>query len=282
MVLHPAPDSLSINELTRLNRQFLPRCQLFEFHECSWFPQSLKNAITEVLRVMCYELRVHEVILPLIEDVLTRTKTEQVVDLCSGAGGPIVPIQQRLAKSGRPVRVLLTDKFPNRPAFRRCEGLTGGLVRGYFDPVPAQNVPVELSGLRTLFNAFHHFPPDSAREILGNAYRSRQPIAIFEITERSVLNTLSNFPLSFLTMLAMLPRMQSRRPEWWLLTYLLPLLPLAFGWDASVSCMRSYTPGDFNTLIRGLEDDSYHWSGGRLPVPRSTIHVNYFLGVPAS
>ena len=282
MVPYPTPESLSISELSRLNSGSLRRRQLFEFHECAWFPQSLKNAITEVLRVMCYELRVHDVILPLIEDILNRTKAEQVVDLCSGAGGPIVPIQQRLAKAGRPVRVFLTDKFPNRPAFRRCEELTDGLVRGYLDPVPAQNVPVELSGLRTLFNAFHHFPPDSAREILTNAYRSRQPIAIFEITERSVLNTLSNFPLSFLTMLAMLPRMQSRRPEWWLLTYLLPLLPLAFGWDASVSCLRSYTPGDFNTLIRGLEDDSYHWSGGRLPVPRSTIHVNYFVGIPAS
>jgi hypothetical protein len=260
----------------------LPRRQLFEFHECAWFPQSLRNAITEVLRVMCFQLRVHDAILPVIEDVLTRTKAEQVVDLCSGAGGPIVPIQERLAQSGRPIRVILTDKFPNQPAFRRWEELTGGLVRGYRESVPAQDVPAGLSGLRTLFNAFHHFPPDLAREILADAYRSRQPIAIFEITERTVFNTFSNFPLSFLTMLALLPRMQSRRPEWWLLTYLLPILPLAFGWDASISCLRSYTPSDFNALTKGMEDDSYHWSAGRLPVPRSTIHVNYFVGMPAS
>ncbi len=282
MVPCPTPESLSINELSRLNSGFLPRRQLFEFHECAWFPQSLKNAITEVLRAMCFELRVHDVILPVIGEVLNRTNVDQIVDLCSGAGGPILPIQQRFAQSGRPIRVFLTDKFPNQPAFRRCEKLTGGFVRGYLEPVPAQNVPAGLSGLRTLFNAFHHFPPDRAREILADAYRSRQPIAIFEITERSVFNTLSNFPLSFLTMLALLPRMQSRRPEWWLLTYLLPLLPLAFGWDASVSCLRSYTPSDFNALKEGLDDESYHWTGGRLPVPRSTIHVNYFLGIPAS
>ena len=280
MAFYPAPESLDVNEFARLNSRLLPRLQLFEFHECSWFPQSLKNAITEVLRAMCFELRVHDVILPVMEDILGRTKTEQVVDLCSGAGGPIVPIQQRLAQFGRPIRVLLTDKFPNQPAFRRFEELTGGLVRGYLEPVPAENVPAGLSGLRTLFNAFHHFPPDRAHEILANAYRSRQPIAIFEITERTAFNTFSNFPLSFLTMLALLPRMQSRRPEWWLLTYLLPLLPLAFGWDASVSCLRSYTPSDFNSLTKGLEDESYHWSSGRLPVPRSTIHVNYFVGVP--
>lgn len=261
--------------------QLLPRCQLFEFHECAWFPQSLKNAITEVLRVMCFQLRVHDAILPVIEDVLTRTKAQQIVDLCSGAGGPIVPIQQQLAKSGTPIRVFLTDKFPNQPAFRRWEELTAGLVRGHLESVPAQNVPAGLSGLRTLFNAFHHFPPDRAREILADAYRSRQPIAIFEITERTAFNTFSNFPLSFLTMLALLPRMQSRRLEWWLLTYLLPVLPLAFGWDASISCLRSYTPTDFGMLSKGLEDATYHWSGGRIPVPRSTIHVNYFVGIPA-
>jgi hypothetical protein len=82
-------------------------------------------------------------------------------------------------------------------------------------------------------------------------------------------------------MLALLPKMQSRRPEWWLLTYLLPVLPLAFGWDASVSCLRSYTPADLKRLVEGLEDESYRWTAGRLAVPRSTIQVNYFAGIPA-
>src|SRR5260370_17264832 len=112
MVPYPTPESLSISELSRLNSGSLRRRQLFEFHECAWFPQSLKNAITEVLRVMCYELRVHDVILPLIEDILNRTKAKQVVDLCSGAGGPIVPIQHRLPKSARPLPAFLPPNFP--------------------------------------------------------------------------------------------------------------------------------------------------------------------------
>src|SRR5258708_3911070 len=176
MALHPTQEPLSINELSRLNSGFLPRRQLFEFHECAWFPQSLKNAITEVLRAMCFELRVHDVILPVIGEVLNRTNVDQIVDLCSGAGGPILPIQQRFAQSGRPIRVFLTDKFPNQPAFRRCEKLTGGFVRGYLEPVPAQNVPAGLSGLRTLFNAFHPFPPYHPLQTLPDPYRSRPPI----------------------------------------------------------------------------------------------------------
>jgi hypothetical protein len=260
----------------------LPRLRLFEFHECAWFPESLRNAITEVLRVMCFHLHVHEVILPVVEDALDRNGARQIIDLCSGAGGPILPIQQQLARSGRKIEVLLTDKFPNRRAFRRCEELTGGSVRGHPEPVAAESVPAQLAGLRTLFNAFHHFSPAAARSILEDAYRSRQPLAIFEITERTLLNTLLNFPLSFVAMLTLLPLMQNRRWEWWLFTYAIPILPVAFGWDAAVSCLRSYSESEFNELKAGLEDSSYSWTSGRLLVPRSTIHVKYFIGNPSA
>jgi hypothetical protein len=148
------------------------------------------------------------------------------------------------------------------------------------NPVDATQVPAGMTGLRTLFNAFHHFKPAAARAILADAYCSRQPIAIFEITERGPVRTFSNFILSFLTMLILLPRMQARRPEWWLFTYLLPVLPLAFGWDGFVSCLRSHTASEFAKLKEGLEDQSYSWSSGRLPVPGSPVHINYFLGMP--
>src|SRR5258708_12989198 len=97
MALHPTQEPLSINELSRLNSGFLPRRQLFEFHECAWFPQSLKNAITEVLRAMCFELRFHDVILPVIEEGLNRTTVSQIADLSSVPGSPILPIHPRLA-----------------------------------------------------------------------------------------------------------------------------------------------------------------------------------------
>jgi hypothetical protein len=128
---------------------------------------------------------------------------------------------------------------------------------------------------------FAHFSPTTARSILEDAYRSHQPLAIFEITERTVSNTILNFPLSFVAMFTLLPLMRNRRFHWWLLTYLIPILPLAFGWDASVSCLRSYSESEFNELKAGLEDSSYSWTSGRLSVPHSTIHVTYFIGSPS-
>src|SRR5579871_4071074 len=175
----------------------LPQFHLFEFHELDRFPETLRNAITEVLRVMSLQLRVHEVIRPVLEAVLDATGSSRIVDLCSGAGGPILPIQQQWAKAGRPVSVVLTDRFPNRDAFARASRMTRGSVCGYDDPVDATEVPRELAGVRTVFNAFHHFSPEMARKILADAYRQRQPIAIFEITDRAFVRTLFNFPLSF-------------------------------------------------------------------------------------
>jgi hypothetical protein len=153
-------------------------------------------------------------------------------------------------------------------------------VRGHREPVDATQVPVELRGVRTLFNAFHHFEPPAARSILEDAYRQRQPIAIFEITERSIWNTLSIFVASFVAMLLLMPRMRSRRPEWWLFTYFLPILPAAFGWDGFISCLRSYTAAEFQELTGQLTDEHYRWSTGGLSVDGGPMHVNYFLGFP--
>jgi len=265
---------------TALRKSLLPRLQLFEWHELAWFPETFRNAITEVLRVLCLRMRVQDVIAPVLERLLEETRTDRVVDLCSGAGGPIVAIQERFAAAGHPIFVLLTDKFPNVAAFRLAEATGGGYIRGLGEAVDAVAVPEYAAGVRTLFNAFHHFPPKGARAILADAYRRRQPIAIFEITERSLFNTASNFVLSFATMLILLPATRARRAAWWWFTYALPLLPAAFGWDAFVSCMRSYTAEEFDRLKKGLEDDSYSWRNGKVLVPGSPIAITYFLGVP--
>ena len=47
-------------------------------------------------------------------------------------------------------------------------------------------VPERLTGLRTVFTAFHHFRPADARAILESAVRDRQGIAIFEATFRTL------------------------------------------------------------------------------------------------
>ena len=43
-----------------------------------------------------------------------------------------------------------------------------------------------LAGLRTIFNGFHHFRPEDATAVLRNAAEAGQPVAIFEVSHRTL------------------------------------------------------------------------------------------------
>ncbi|MBS1826900.1 MAG: hypothetical protein JST93_16400 [Acidobacteria bacterium] len=267
----------SRNHESALRSSIFPRLHLFEWHELDFCPAIVRDGITEILRTLCRQMRVHEAIYPVLNDVIARTHATRIVDLCSGSGGPISTLYETGLMS---LPALLTDKFPNPQAYALVTAATGGLIQGHPTSIDATDVPKGLIGVRTIFNAFHHFNSVQARAILKDAYASRQPIAIFEITERSAFNTSTNFVLSFLTMLAMLPKMRPFRWQWAVLTYLIPILPITFGWDGAVSCLRSYTEEEFRELIADLDDPAYQWQTGRIPVPGSPIKLNYFCGIP--
>lgn len=152
-------------------------------------------------------------------------------------------------------------------------------MHGCPEAVDATRVPESLSGIRTVFNAFHHFDPDAARAMLGDAGRKRQPIAIFEITDRSTWQALATLPGSFLLMFALVPRMRPRRWAHWVFTYLLPVLPLAFAWDGFVSCLRSYNKRELTEMSRSVPAD-YVWTFRRAAAPGAPIRLTCFIGIP--
>jgi len=97
----------------------------------------------------------------------------------------MIPVGQHLERRGIDIPILATDKFPDPAAMVELSSRTRGRIRGSLEPLDATRLPEHLSGLRTLFNSFHHFGPKLAQQVLQDAYRDRQPIAIFEITEGS-------------------------------------------------------------------------------------------------
>ncbi|HZU25132.1 MAG TPA: hypothetical protein VFA04_06395 [Bryobacteraceae bacterium] len=252
----------------------------FELHDQTWFPQVLRDGITECLRLYSAQLHFERVIAPVLGNVLRQTGHRSIIDICSGSCGPVVPLQRELAQWGAETRITVTDKYPNTTAFRRAEAASGGAVRGCRDSVDAACVPAALSGVRTLFNAFHHFRPAAARAMLKDACDKGQPIAIFEITHRSLLRAITTFIGSALMMLLLVPRMRPARLEWWLYTYLIPVLPLAFGWDGMVSCLRTYTERDYRALTAGLTP-AYSWQYGEAKISGTPLSIAFFVGVPA-
>src|SRR5712691_2610808 len=151
------------------------RVHLFEWEDQAWLPRVFRDFITDHLRYTHNEAMrepVNVAMAKLLASLLTRTRTTEIVDLCAGAGGPIAEIGRILVEElSVPVKILLTDLFPNVAAFKALEAQSGGRVSARYEPTNATDVPGELQGVRTLFAALHHFQPSSVTLVLGDAVR---------------------------------------------------------------------------------------------------------------
>ncbi|MBV9503205.1 MAG: hypothetical protein JO138_27850 [Acidobacteriaceae bacterium] len=173
-----------------------------------------------------------------------------------------------------PATVTLTDKFPNLEARRRLMQM--GIARLSYCPEPldATAAPADLKGLRTMFTAFHHFPFKQARAVITDAVLKRQPIAIFELTSRTPKGLFSML-LSPIGVWWLTPRMKKIGWKKWLLTYVLPLIPVVVLIDGIISCLRTYSIGELNSMAT---DTSYTWQIGAIKAAGGPI--TYLVGRP--
>jgi hypothetical protein len=142
-------------------------------------------------------------------------------------------------------------------------------------------VPDDLAGLRTLFNAFHHFPPEQARSILQDAVDNGRGIAVFESVERSVpfivVAAFLIMPMIWLSTPFIRPVSLGRL----VLTYLIPVLPPAIWFDGLVSALRIYDPAELQALVEGVRGaERFEWRIGRHSLSKAQAGVTYLIGVP--
>lgn len=215
---------------------------------------------------------------PLLARALSQVGETEILDLCSGGGGPWKDLIKRVPAAGGPaVRVRVCDLYPNDGAFARLVHLGEGRIAAEPESIDATAVPARLSGFRTLFTALHHFPPDAARAILADAVRHGRGIGVFEISRRTPLAIAG---MAFLPVLALLVTPFIRPFRWdrlfW--TYLVPLIPLAVWFEGTVSCLRTYTVAELRELVAGL--DGYRWEIGMVRSAPLVTVVTYLIGTP--
>lgn len=257
----------------------MKRLHLFEFEDQSWFPKIFRDLTTDYLRHSAArsEGNLYEHILPVLKKGLAKSHTEQIVDLASGGGGALISLNDQLKKNYPGLKVLLTDLYPNLDAFRRIRQSSSN-IDYISSSVDAANVPSHLKGLRTQFLSFHHFKPRDARRILQNALDSGCAIMIVEDQDRSLSSFLCELyaPVGLLLTAPVIKPFKLSRL---IFTYLLPIIPLTLLWDGIVSCLRTYSLKEMDTLINRLDNkDAFHWESGRVkPGMRPLI---YLLGTP--
>lgn len=264
--------------------EWLPRADLVELHDLDRTPAVLRTLHTESITTI-YRLTdaAREYSRPLAL-ALRSGADHRIVDLCAGSGGPVPLIQRRLHADGIHTQVTLTDLVPNVRAFERVAGANRRRlpsccsVDHVSTPVDATDCRIE--GTRTIYGAFHHFPPPLATRMLQNAVDTRQPIVVVD-TKRSLVYVLF-FPF-FLTLAVLLaaPFQRNSLPRYLLrlaLTYLLPVLPFMMFFDSVVSFLRMYGRAELRGMVDGLDGtESFTWTIG---VERGFTGAQYLVGVP--
>lgn len=245
------------------------RLQLFEFEDQTWLPAPLRDAMTRYLASVYRLTPLPSAWAKKIALVMQSAGINQMVDLGSGAGGPALLAIEELRRSGCDVDLILTDLYPNR---------TSGLERYWPEPVDARAVPPALTGVRTMFAAFHHFSPNEARRVLADAVAQCSPICVFEATARTA-TTICSAVLIPLFVLLLTPAIRPVSALQLVFTYLIPILPLLIFWDGLVSHLRTYTPDEMIAMSRAF-DQHYHWEAGSIPMRGIPGGVPYLIGWP--
>lgn len=248
----------------------MPRLQGVELEDLSWCPAWLRDRATDVL-VFAFQLvgwpgAVARVWQPWLREL----GHPRVIDCCSGACGPLGGILQEF-----PLRVTLTDRYPNLAAWRELARRFPEWVDFEEAPLDARCLPPDLQGVVSFFNSFHHLRPAEAEGVLREAVYRGQPIAVFEALERRW----SRLPVALgVCLLAPLYALRTRPWRWERFS---PLIPLLLAWDGLMSCFRIYDEHDWQNLTAAVDPEgSYHWTFGRLKLGWLPLYCPYLLGRP--
>lgn len=257
------------------------RFQLFEFTDMEWFPSVLRSSALAFLSTL-YRLSgaANQTLGEKLAGVLKATGSDEILDMASGATGPVLHLLPALRRLCGPVKVTLSDRFPARSGQEKVAALGDPAVRYLPTPVDATAAPAELTGVRTIFGAFHHFPPELAQRVLRDAFQQRRSIAIFEVAARKPQLVLSGLFMPLMVLL-LTPLVRPLRGSQLVLTYLVPILPLLIAWDGIVSVLRTYTPAELTAMTAELQAADYRWEIGELALKGVPTRVPYLIGTPA-
>ena len=253
---------------------------LFEFEDLAWFPDTIRESMTDYLRYLITTLNFYQPIIPLIIEGLKQTNSDKIVDLCSGGGGAIEQIHTNLnQQSDAKIKITLTDKFPNRNAYEFISLKTKGRISFSDTSVDASHVPATLTGLRTIFSGFHHFNNDFAKKVLKDAVDAKCGIGIFDGGNKNILAIIGILIFHPILFFLFTPFFKPFRFSRLLFTYIIPIIPFCTVWDGIVSIIRLYKPNELLKIAHEVESENYFWEAGKKK-SNFGLKVTYLIGYP--
>ena len=256
------------------------RNYLFEFEDLAWFPNSIRESMTDYLRYLITKLDFYRPIVPLIIEGMNRSNANQIIDLCSGGGGAIEKIQNELKHlSDAEIKIILTDKYPNTSAFEFLSSKSDSAISFLHTSVDAADVPLTLKGFRTIFSGFHHFNYSFAKAVLKNAVDTKSGIGIFDGGNKNILAILAILVVHPIVFFFFTPFFRPFRFSRLFFTYIIPIIPFCTVWDGIVSIIRLYKPKELLQIAKEVEPNTYHWSSGKKK-SKFGLNVTFLIGYP--
>lgn len=256
----------------------MKRLHHFEIEDKAWLPADIRDYMTDFLQFVANKMNLYDAIIPILKESLSKCNTNTIIDLASGGGGGIESIHRDLSKQVPNLKIVLSDLYPNLPAWNILKNKTNGNVSFIENSVDCTKVPSELKGLRTQFLSLHHFKPETVKQIFKNTIAAKQGIAVFESTERTVLAAI----LMLVAPIMVLLTTPFIKPFSWkriILTYLIPIIPLLVFHDGFVSVLRSYHPEEMAAMAKAADvNEAFVWTAGKIKNKGATI--TYITGIP--
>ena len=294
---------------------FNQRPFLFELHDQPWFPTLIRDELTLYLSLMwSMELPpalaklvgytpAYKSISRILVETLSKLRNQElsankqlknmtVVDVCSGAGGPIPAIAKWVnQQQSHDIRFIMTDLYPHKSAMEDCSGLNR--VTYVNESIDARNLPSSLKHhLRTSFGSFHHLPESVARDIFADVVQKGHGIMIVEGSGRNIFTVMTFLVFMPFVMCVLcftkivVHSFTSKKllnnvslPVHFLL--FLFVMPWLIWLDGTLSCLRTFEPMDYRRILNQVDGamDKYTWEFKRVPILRlhETFLGKYFL-----
>jgi hypothetical protein len=238
----------------------LKRLHLFEFCDQTWLKGAWREAYLDGLNTTFKMFKFHDGLTKPFNTWLSKSKSNHVLELCSGGGGPIDTLIKN-QNSNKELKITLSDLTPDVKAFEAIKNKYPKNIDYVETSTDATNTKELNANLIFMCSSFHHFSPDMAKKILLNASKNSNGIFIREILSRNFFNMISSI---FNLLPLMLTPFFSGRFTFFklLITTIVPIVPLMIIFDGIVSVFRTYTTEEIMTMLPEEMKKNWHWTTG--------------------
>jgi hypothetical protein len=248
-----------------------------ELEDLTWFPVSIRKGMMIYLRFVFNLTGIYQPAIKIMQELVLKTASTQILDLCSGAGGPYEYFSSYFKSKN--ISIVLSDKFPDITSFEYLKKKSGGNISYMASPIEAADAPVMLGGIRTIFSSFHHFDEAYAEAVLKNVVNNNKAIAVFDGGSINCLLAVLMIFVHPILLFLCTPLFKPLTLSQLFFTYVVPLIPLCTILDGTISLLRLYKTSKLKEITSKLNADNYEWRCGQLK-SKWGLTISYLTGYP--